>query len=213
MSLTESPSTEKSAATKAASLPIARSPSLASLISSALGDLRAEEMTISRATDSFSARTRTTATIVTSNCILGAWLACLSWLLAWRRNPTAGFSDRRGGALISSRRRSAGLPRDRPGGFPGCYHETVSTILRQMFHGGSGESPLPATSMTRAPCRKDGGTRPALAGGARHTVDIPSRLLQNLDKLGSDVKNNWRGLVVRRAPTSLGEPVESGRDQ
>ena len=41
-------------------------------------------------------------------------------------------------------------------------------------------------------------------------VDIPPRLLQNLDKLGSEVKRVWVG-VVRRAPTSLGGPVELGR--
>jgi hypothetical protein len=68
MSRTESSSgSSKSTATIVACLPNRNSPSLAIRISSALGEARADEAITERATVSLSARTRTTAVIVTSN--------------------------------------------------------------------------------------------------------------------------------------------------
>src|SRR5262245_1521787 len=66
MSFVELSSTEKSTATVVAFLPSTKSASLANLTSSVLGDPRAEVAT-SRARSSFWARTRTTATSLTSN--------------------------------------------------------------------------------------------------------------------------------------------------
>ena len=84
----------------------------------------------------------------------------------------------------------------------------VSTLATFSFFGQSGVLPKERGPEWRAerPCSDkplpavvldDARTLPQGDGGIwlppPPTVDIPSRLLQNLDKLGSDVQNNWAG--------------------